>query len=573
MQGGSVRGKGVSDMRAPLALALVLVPAVAWSWTTPEAPPISIWDGYAGAAVGPTEVPGSQFTTVRIDSMAAYIRYLFEMKQGVILPEGEDYWFFFAYNDNHSHVRTKIFKETDVMNEPVWNVTDVYEWTGAGTLRYVCPTAYWDGSVRYPEMTINPAVPTINSHFIDEGGINVGMWTPPMEVVGLQASVLATEAGPDNVIYCLAIGDSHWFWAFDGGTGTGAGQIVGADWCGQGYENSQLLYRDGLIVVAAGAYRTSAYTDPSNPLLVVYRASTDGGESWSDNVWLDQAVIVDMPGTLPGIQGHWSNSFFDGLIDDDGDLHFMCAITDSGCWNNAGYVHGLYDVHQDNGVWTASLVTDGADYMDAGVPWNPRSLLDGDTYLHAPSLAWNPYGIIFATWADIGYIDQADSSFTFDIWFSWSADEGNTWHTPHRVTDTPEWNESFPRLMPTTTEDYVYVLTMYEWADGPMDMVVFCPLPEASDPSGSGPAVITVSSSPNPLARNTVVSFSLASACPVEAAVYSAKGELVETLVRGSLSAGNHSLVWNAGDAAPGLYVCRVVAGKETVSARMVLIR
>jgi hypothetical protein len=166
-----------------------------------------------------------------------------------------------------------------------------------------------------------------------------------------------------------------------------------------------------------------------------------------------------------------------------------------------------------------------------------------------------------------------DSGYTFDIWFSWSADEGNTWHTPGRVTDTPEWNESFPRLIPTTTDWYAYVLTMYEWADGPMDMVQFWPIGGTPDPAGAGPKLAKLSATPNPLADEVRVSFGLASHTMVEAGVYNATGELVETLVRGPIAAGDHTLVWKANDAPAGVYVCRVKAGEETASARMVLVK
>jgi hypothetical protein len=567
-------------MRALLALILALAPALAWCWTAPEAPAISRWDDSPGVASGPAEVPRSQFTTVRIDTMAAYVRYLFMMKQAVILPEFDDFRFFFAYNDGYSHVRTKVFTEAQLHDQGQWSVTDVYEWTGDGTLRYICPTAYWDGFVWYPQVTISTGPPTANWHFIDEGSVSgISLWSPPMHVLGpYSCCPPLTEAGPGNVVHMLSgsgeAAGGYPFKAFSGWDATPLHDaLVFADTevFGQGYENSQLLYHGGLLAAAVGGYRTANLT--SDPLLVVYETSTDGGQTWSEAVWLDQAVVPDMPGTLPGIEGHWSNSFFDGLIDDDGDLHFICAVVDSGCFDNTSYVHGLYDVHQEDGVWTASVITDGTDYRDSGDTWNPRSLLDGDTYLHAPSLAWHPAGIIFATWADIGYIDPGDSSFTFDVWYSWSADEGNTWHTPHRVTDTPEWNESFPRLLPTTTDDYAYVLTMYEWADGPMDMIQFLPIYGAPDPAGTTPTIAKLSVTPNPLADAVRVSFSLASPEMVEAGVYTARGELVETPVRGSMPAGSHSLVWNANDASPGVYLARVNAGEETASARMVLVR
>lgn len=572
-------------MRKLLVVALVLVPVVALALGKA---PVSKWDEGPIPSRGnyPAEVPRSQFGTVRIDSMVAYIRFLFEMKQAVILPEGDDYWFFFAYNDNHAHVRTKIFTETDVMNEPAWNVTDVYEWTGAGDLRYICPTAYYDGAVWYPEMTINTYPPTTDWHFVDEGGINVGLWTPPIDVLGPNYDYYLplVEAGPDNKIFMDGqardvANDTHVFKSFDGWDGTmydPPGEVVvGPDdvWWSQGFENSQLLYKDGMIVVASGAYRTDQYTEPTNPLLVVYTCSTDEGNTWSDDTWLDQAVIPDMPGSYPGIQGYWSNQFFDGLIDDDGDLHFLALVTDSSCYNNEYYIHGLYDLHQDGGVWTASQVTDGVYYIDANTTWDPRSLIDGSSWIHGPSLALHPNGTLCAAWSDLGYMNPADSSLWWDIWYSWSADEGNTWHTPHRVTDTPEWNESFPRLLPTTTDDYAYVLTMYEWSDGPMDMVQFWPIEGADDPASAGPAISKLTTTPNPLADAAAVSFSLASPGIVEAGIYNTAGELVETLVRGSMLAGDHSLVWSARDAPAGVYVCRVKATGEAASARMVLVK
>ncbi len=571
-------------MRKLLVVALVLVPVTALALGKA---PISKWAEGPVEANGhyPVEVPRTQFTTVRIDTMVAYIRYLFEMKQAVILPEGDDFWFFFAYNDNYSHVRTKIFTEETVMDEGQWNVTDVYEWTGEGTLRYICPTAWNDGAVWYPEMTINTAAPTTNWHFIDEGGINVGLWTPPIDVLGPNYDYYLplVEAGPDNMIYMDGqardtANDSHIFKSFDGFTGDifdPPGEVmIGPDdvWYGQGYENSQLLYKDGLLVVVAGAYRTSDYN--ADPLLVTYRCSTDDGNTWADTVWLDQTLVPDMPGSLPGIDGHWSNSFVDGEIDDDGDLHFMCIIADSGYFNNTSMIYGMYDIHQDDGDWTATMITDGTYYVNADSTWDPRSYIDGDSYMLGPSLAWHPSGVLCAAWNDLGYWNPADSSLWWDIWYSWSADEGNTWHNPVKVTHTPDADELFSRLIPTTTDDYAYILTTYAGADGPMDMIIVPPMvTTADDPVVARPGVASLSAKPNPFTDDVSVSFSLVSPGAVEAGIYNAKGELVETLVRGSMPAGRHSLEWTAGDAPAGVYFARVKAGEETASARMVLVK
>jgi hypothetical protein len=589
------QGKELAVMRKLLVVALLLVPVTALALNKTPMPEVSKWAEAAAAthANYPVEVPRSQFTSTRIDTLISYIRYLFEAKQALILPENGTNWFFFAYNDGYSHVRTKVFSEDQLGDEAQWIVADVYEWTGDGTLRYVCPTAYNDGSVWYPEMTINTAAPTTNWHFIDEGGLGVGLWSPPIDVLGpvYDYYLPLVEAGPDNIIYMDGqardvANDTHVFKSFSGWDGTiydPPGEVVigpDTEWNGQGFENSQLLYRDGLVVIAAGAYRTADFT--TDPLLVVYKCSTDDGNTWSDNVWLDQVVVPDMPGGLPGIDGHYSNSFFDGLIEDDGDLHFACVIADSGYYTNTSHVFGVYDVHQDDGTWMASMITDGTYYINADSTWNPRvssgiytaPYEDGDTWMHSPSIAEHPSGDLCAAWADIGAVNPADSTWWMEVYYSWSGDGGNTWHNPVVVTQTLDSDEYFPRLVPTTTEEYAYVLAMVDGVDSPLDMIqVPWNITAGPDPTASGPAVMSLSTKPNPFTEDVAVSFSLTSRGMVDVGVYNAKGELVETLVRGSMGAGNHSLVWNSGDAAPGVYFTRVNAGEETASARMVLVK
>jgi hypothetical protein len=45
------------------------------------------------------------------------------------------------------------------------------------------------------------------------------------------------------------------------------------------------------------------------------------------------------------------------------------------------------------------------------------------------------------------------------------------------------------------------------------------------------------------------------------------------TLVGGTLSAGEHSVVWDASGVASGVYFARLTAGEETAMVRMALIR
>jgi hypothetical protein len=83
---------------------------------------------------------------------------------------------------------------------------------------------------------------------------------------------------------------------------------------------------------------------------------------------------------------------------------------------------------------------------------------------------------------------------------------------------------------------------------------------------------------PNPFNPSTTISFSLPGECAVRLEVYDVSGRLVARLIDSErLSAGAHEVEWNGRDAAgrtaaSGIYVYRLVAGKETISRKMVLL-
>lgn len=581
-------------MRKMLVMALVMVPVAVLALTPP--PAVKVTDDPVSTVVAPA-VKGRDFDRVRIDEMISYIRYLFEHKQAIILPDGEDPYFFFAYNDNEAHVSTVIFNESQMMDPASWVRQDIVEWTGTGTLRYVSPSAYWDGSAWYPQVTFNCyGPPSYEGYLYDEGGLGAGIWTNPFPVDGptYDYYLPLTDAGTDNVVYMDGqardvAGDSHIFKSFSGVDGSlvapefmifpsedqyGANPV----W-GQGYENSQLVYRggrDGTIVIALGGYRTGDFTDPNNTMVPVFRTSTDGGLTWSDQVWLDQATVPDMPGSIPGINGHYSNAFFDFSFDGDGHMHFLSVIADSGWFgNDTCPIWGLYDIRQTDAGWTATEVTDGI-YPD----FNPRELL-GDCIIHSPSLAWGEDGTLVAAWNDAAVVDWADTSVYIGIWMSYSHDNGATWSDPQMVAGEIGVDEYFSRLVqhtfvPTDGDTgYAYILTMPTGgANGPLDMIK---VPYPRNPGGSADMKPVVQKldviGPNPSQGKVTVALSLNAAGTVNAAVYNVKGQLVQTLHKGTMTAGSHELVWDGSTAPAGIYFARVTSGSQNLAAKVVLVK
>jgi hypothetical protein len=84
---------------------------------------------------------------------------------------------------------------------------------------------------------------------------------------------------------------------------------------------------------------------------------------------------------------------------------------------------------------------------------------------------------------------------------------------------------------------------------------------------------------PNPFNPSTTISFTLPVECAVRLEVYDVSGRLVARLIDGARqSAGAHDVEWNGRDAAgrgvaSGIYVYRLVAGKEVISRKMVMLR
>jgi len=78
---------------------------------------------------------------------------------------------------------------------------------------------------------------------------------------------------------------------------------------------------------------------------------------------------------------------------------------------------------------------------------------------------------------------------------------------------------------------------------------------------------------PNPFNPSTQIDFSLPQQSNVQLKVYNTLGQLVATLVNGNLSAGSHSVTFDARNLASGLYIYRLSAGNFTSVKKMMLLK
>ena len=97
------------------------------------------------------------------------------------------------------------------------------------------------------------------------------------------------------------------------------------------------------------------------------------------------------------------------------------------------------------------------------------------------------------------------------------------------------------------------------------------------DPSINLPRVTAFSAIyPNPFNPSTTIVFDLAHDGPVELAIFDVRGRLVSRLESRLMTAGRHQTIWHGqgrdGRAVPsGTYFCRLVAGKETRTMKLML--
>jgi hypothetical protein len=88
------------------------------------------------------------------------------------------------------------------------------------------------------------------------------------------------------------------------------------------------------------------------------------------------------------------------------------------------------------------------------------------------------------------------------------------------------------------------------------------------------PAAFSVAQNvPNPFNPTTTISFTLAEPGKVTIEVFNSAGQRVETLVNTSMSAGVHSIAWNASKHAAGMYFYTVKSGDFSKTMKMTLLK
>jgi hypothetical protein len=113
-----------------------------------------------------------------------------------------------------------------------------------------------------------------------------------------------------------------------------------------------------------------------------------------------------------------------------------------------------------------------------------------------------------------------------------------------------------------------YAWAMEKWVGSPSTGVEIIPgsprLPRES---------ILVQNYPNPFNASTEIHYRLPEDAHVRLDLFNVAGQLVEHLVDGEQTAGQHVVDWNAGNLPSGIYLARLYAGDQMATRKMVLVR
>lgn len=321
------------------------------------------------------------------------------------------------------------------------------------------------------------------------------------------------------------------------------GGVQGSDIC---------ISRNGQLNVVWLGFSTDAE--------VTFDRSTDGGTTFGT----DQIITT--------------GAFPDGLPNNVNT--FPTIATDNSTGPRSGWIYVAFADNR-NGDCDVFLIKS----TNSGVNWSTPLRINNDPVNNGkiqywPSIAVNEQGNIAVLFMDSR--NTADNTI-IEAYIARSYDGGVTFTNELMST------EPSPTLIPGSNVrfgdyidlDYTGKRLVPVWTDeraGGFNQDIFTSeideLLPANEITGNLPKDFSLKQNyPNPFNPNTRISFSLPKAGEIKLEIYNALGTLVKTIAGGNFPAGEHSINFNAGSLASGVYFYRLSAGDFTQTRSMILIK
>jgi len=371
------------------------------------------------------------------------------------------------------------------------------------------------------------------------------------------------------------------------------------------------------------------------PQTLGYTRSTDGGTTWStffrvDTLETISQVIVSSPVsdkvaivyTHPrDFDAQWFNDVFyiessDGLVWDfrNGKHNVTNYVTHPNTYFAYTDLAAVYDYNDNlNIIWPALITSNDSLFYPATLfhySTGSETITEIDTsrsnFETCSEGVWNlpiakmSMGVDAATnaiYAVYTHFDGDDCSGTGyangELYMNYSVDGGASWSESVNMTNSPSPNCSAPDC------DSDHWSSIAEKVDANLHIVYINDKDAGGVPQTEGvvtdnpvlymefpnplvsvyenpstPTTFALSQNyPNPFNAKTNISFKLANASNVELSVFDITGARVITLVNGRLEAGQHSINWDAGTVASGVYYYNLKTNGEESTKKMTLLK
>jgi hypothetical protein len=329
------------------------------------------------------------------------------------------------------------------------------------------------------------------------------------------------------------------------------------------------------------------------------------GWGWIDNVMLFYNTIKQPePAIAAGADGTVAVVFADERFAEHDEFRLKRSSDFGETWSNSqnvsnsgSHVMSHPDIAFSNGAtqigWITStyFISYYSDYNfgyylseDSGISWDYIGIfytdnvddahhqLDGSIRCSktsgSVSLCYKEYpgGALRFTWASIFDPDDFDNEETI-----------NDYYAPVDITPCAGWNgNSFSSVLYAGSPGYGLY---YDWYSNGAFARNQNTLSSSGIETEVSSLVTGISNYPNPFSSSTEIAFQLSEAAPVSISIYDVSGRTVSTIVDGiGYQEGSHSLLWEGTDTSgaqvpAGVYICRITAGSNAETSRIVVAR
>ncbi len=381
-------------------------------------------------------------------------------------------------------------------------------------------------------------------------------------------------------------GDKQWM-AIDRTNGPGNGNIY-SSWtsyfssCQPGFftrsANAGTSFED-CVTVDGDPYWGTMAVGPDGELYIAGAGSFDGvtvskstnAQTPGSTITWDHSTGVDMDGYVTG----------QSPINPVGILGQISIDVDRSNGPGRGNVYVLASLVRIS-------VTDPADVMfakstDGGLTFSPPKRINTDVsienYQWFGTMSVAPNGRIDVIWLDTR--DGNTGSFLSALYYCYSSDQGETWSINKKLSDLFDPSVGYPQQLKMgdyfdmVSDDAGAHLAWANTLNGEQDVYYSYITPQITgmNETTDNHDLSSLTCYPNPFMVQTTVKYKIPGDCAVKLVICNIYGQEIRTLVDKNQAAGTYTVNFSDENLPSGFYLCRLSAGAQTETTRLVKLK